>query len=783
VRLTELLYIVSGKFRAAENLIRHPKEIFMQQGRRVAEEQLTAVEIPLGQESPKPAVKPDIKFPRFQIPQTAQHLASDHRTTGQLSTSQTPVSSSQDVVLRGRKGKYQCTLYLSSTARFNLYQGTQLSSHKQVLIKEYLLPEREFNQREVQERKDQFVNATNLNFKTNGGQDFRLVLPWDSIASSKAAERSCYLITEPVPSSICLRDYVNQRGVVPTTQVREILKQVLQTLWFLHNQRVRLGNGAIQRELSHGNLNLDSLLVVNFQPLPGFKEPQLQVHVKDLGIWEQPFISPHLSALKLTSRQDLTDLGKVAVSLLTGMTLIEPVVGRSINPEINSQWIAVQDQPLKRFVRQLLGLERAPFFSAFTAREALLTLPEPQVLSSVSQPVGNKSEDSIHLPQWILVAAVLGMLGILFAIALWGVRSLKSQQSSPLISSAKTCSPDQAGASEQELPPCRLSQVVLPSRFTYAVETGGSWEYALQKTGLVGENVTLIDALRKRHRVLGQSPKPAFISPESAIAQVKSGQINFALISQLNQQPLDLGSDLIAVPVAYDGLGVFVAFSDATEQSGIPSQLKGKVSLSQLRQLYTGRVNEWTRPAELDNWAVKLYVSDDLRLVSLFEQQVLRDQEAIAAFRNLKSQGSTLGIDVRQLNAYRMFGAILQDFENDAPQLGIGFGLLSQAFGQCSVYPLAVSVGDVDEAVQSLVQNNGQPVDPTTDLCNDKGGYALDVNAFSSDHYPLTIVLEVIYPKEGDRAQAGQQFAAMLRTEEGQQLLRETGLVPIRKLP
>jgi len=130
-----------------------------------------------------------------------------------------------------------------------------------------------------------------------------------------------------------------------------------------------------------------------------------------------------------------------------------------------------------------------------------------------------------------------------------------------------------------------------------------------------------------------------------------------------------------------------------------------------------------------------------------------------------------------------MFGAILQDFENDTPQLGIGFGLLSQAFGQCSVYPLAVSVGDVGEAVQPLVQNNGQPVDPTTDLCNDKGGYALDVNAFSSDHYPLTIVLEVIYPKEGDRAQAGQQFAAMLRTEEGQQLLRETGLVPIRKLP
>jgi ABC-type phosphate transport system substrate-binding protein/serine/threonine protein kinase len=782
VRLIELFYIVSGKFREAENLIRHPKEIFMQKGQRVAEEQLTAIEVPIGTRSPKPDVKPNTELPYFQPPQTAQHLTSDHGTTRQLLVSQT-ASSSQDIILQGRKGKYQRTARLSSTAKFNLYQGNQISSHKRVLIKEYFLPEREFNQSEVQACKDQFINATNLNFKTNGGQDFRLVLPWDSIASSKSAERSCYLITEPIPNSICLRDYINQRGAVPAAQVREILKQVLQTLWFLHNQRVRLGSGAIQRELSHSNLNLDSLLVVSSHSLPGLKEPQLQVYVTDLGIWEKPFISPHLNVQKLSSSPDLTDLGKVAVSLLTGMTLIEPVIGRSINPEINSQWITIQDQPLKRFVRQLLGLERAPFFSAFTAREALLTLPEPYVLSSVSQPIDNESDGSIPLPRWILVAAVLGMLGILFAIALWGMRSLRSQQSSPLISSAKTCSSAPASAAEGELPPCRLSQVVLPSRFTYAVETGGSWEYALQKTGLVGENVALIDALRTRHRVLGQSPKPAFISSERAIAQVKSGQTNFALISQLNQQPLELGNDLIAVPVAYDGLGVFVAFSDATEQSGIPSQLKGKVSLSQLRQLYTGRVNGWTRPAALDNWAVKLYVSDDLKLVSLFEQQVLHDQEAIAAFRNLKSQGSTLGIDLSQQNAYRMFGAILQDFENDAPQLGIGFGLLSQAFGQCSVYPLAVSVRDVDAAVQPLVQNNGQPVDPTTDLCNDKGGYALDVNAFSSDHYPLTIVLEVIYPKEGDRAQAGQQFAAMLQTEEGQQLLRETGLVPIRKLP
>lgn len=778
MRLIELFYIVSGKFREAENLIRHPKEIFMQKGQRVAEEQLTAIEVPIGTRSPKP----DTESPYFQPPQTARHLTLDHGTTGQLLVGQA-TSSSQDIILRGRKGKYRRTTRLTSTAKFNLYQGTQISSHKRVLIKEYFLSEREFNQSEVQACKDQFINATNLNFKTNGGQDFRLVLPWDSIASSKSAERSCYLITEPVPHSICLRDYINQRGAVPAAQVREILKQVLQTLWFLHNQRVRLGNGAIQRELAHGNLNLDSLLVVSSHSLSGLKEPQLQVYVTDLGIWEQPFISPHLNAVKLPSSPDLTDLGKVAVSLLTGMTLIEPVIGRAINPEINSQWIAVQDQPLKRFVRQLLRLERAPFSSAFTAREALLTLPEPQVSSEVGQPVDNESEDSIDLPRWILVAVGLGMLGILFAIALWGVRSLRSQQSSPLTSSAKTCSSAQASAAEGELPPCRLSQVVLPSRFTYAVETGGSWEYALQKTGLVGENVALIDALRTRHRVLGQSPKPAFISSESAIAQIKSGQTNFALISQFNQQPLDLGTDLIAIPVAYDGLGVFVAFSDATEQSSVPSQLKGKVSLSQLRQLYTGRVNEWARPAALDNWAVKLYVSDNLRLVSLFEQQVLHDQEAIAAFRNLKSQGSTLGIDLSQWNAYRMFGAILQDFENDAPQVGIGFGLLSQALGQCSVYPLAVSVKDVDEAVQPLVQNNGQPVDPTTDLCNDKGGYALDVNAFSSDHYPLTIVLEVIYPKEGDRAQAGQQFAAMLQTEEGQQLLRETGLVPIRKLP
>ena len=81
-----------------------------------------------------------------------------------------------------------------------------------------------------------------------------------------------------------------------------------------------------------------------------------------------------------------------------------------------------------------------------------------------------------------------------------------------------------------------------------------------------------------------------------------------------------------------------------------------------------------------------------------------------------------------------------------------------------AVYPLAV--GEKGQEVQPLVQQldrQVKPIEPTTDLCDDKGSYWPDVEAFKSARYPLVYRLVVVYPKDEMRAAAGKKFADLLK--------------------
>jgi hypothetical protein len=111
----------------------------------------------------------------------------------------------------------------------------------------------------------------------------------------------------------------------------------------------------------------------------------------------------------------------------------------------------------------------------------------------------------------------------------------------------------------------------------------------------------------------------------------------------------------------------------------------------------------------------------------------------------------------------------------------IAFGKLSQVFGQCSVYPLALKEGKTD-FVHPLIQDNQQPVNPTTDLCEHKGSYFPNLQVFRDNSYPLGYPLGVVYPRDNSRPPVGAKFAEMLRTQEGQQLLSRTGLIPLYPL-
>jgi ABC-type phosphate transport system substrate-binding protein len=274
------------------------------------------------------------------------------------------------------------------------------------------------------------------------------------------------------------------------------------------------------------------------------------------------------------------------------------------------------------------------------------------------------------------------------------------------------------------------------------------------------------------------------ISNENILEEIRSKRADFALTTFIK----DLPDDMEQVEVAYDGLVVFVAFSDNKRYQSVPNALNGKITLDELREIYTTEaLTNWSPPEGISQ-KIKVYMPvDNRQAVNFFEELVFKGDPP-QQFKNLPEklirEAEEKIINQQPINESYILGQILKDFEQNQT-VGFGFGLLSRVFNQCAVYPLAL--GKKGEEVQPLVQQVGnqvKPIEPTIDLCNDKGSYWPNVEAFKSSSYPLIYRLVVVYPKKDKtQALAGKKFAELLKTDEGQRLLSEAGLVSLRTLP
>jgi ABC-type phosphate transport system substrate-binding protein len=362
--------------------------------------------------------------------------------------------------------------------------------------------------------------------------------------------------------------------------------------------------------------------------------------------------------------------------------------------------------------------------------------------------------------------AILALLGLVAAaIWWWGLR-------------------EKAIAVRNEHMLCCIKDVsgIPTGKFTYTAERNGIWTYVLQQENLIEKNKTLEAELERRRPQLKLTylPEP---TGEEAIAKVRREQVDFAITSLVD----DLTYDVEAQEFAYDGLVVFVAFSYERRDNTLPKILNGRITLEQLRQLYTGKITNWKDLGGPD-LPVRLYMPTETEMVRIFEQRVLKSEESIAQFRELwqaqaRSDNSIIAQPtdkIIQLSTLATLRTVLRDFEDEKIG-GIGFGPLSKVFGQCSVYPLAIA--DANKSpIQPLSQDIGQPIDPATDLCNKKGSYRPNIEVFQTRSYPLAYPLAVIYPRDNSRPPVGRKFAEILKTQESQQLLSKTGLVPLQPL-
>ena len=686
-------------------------------------------------------------------------------------------------------GKYQIIRFLGDRGRGRLYEANVLPEGQPCVIKEYFLPKKYFTAQEAKQRWDYLRQRAKVELADQKKMDFRLIFPIDVISNQTVNDEltpeSCYLVT-PGKLDACdtLRKYLGEKGAMNEKQVGHLLQQVLQTLNFLHTQKFRLPSGLILNGLAHGNLSLDSILIAP-------QEQEFLIYLCDLELWEGLFVwfldseaaktEPSEIKIDLSSIPSLTDnlikadlkqLGRVCIYLLSGedpeLASGQPHGAKDPEPLPTENSSQLQD-----FIS---GLIQGHFPSADYALQKLLDVlrePEedrekPQTPESVKELEGKWTK----LFPFLLVGSVLVLLlGLIVGIA-------KSRQKQILPS---------------QFLPCCINQVpdMSSGYFSYTAEQNSTWDYILkQKKVIVNHDILTKQRDPKKQPKLKHLTYKSVDSSKKAIAKVRLAEADFAIA------PLEssLRYELRAEKFAYDGLVVFVPFSYAQTKNSLPKKLKGKISLENLRKLYTDVDNKYKSWQDLDknlpNIPIHLYIPTSEEAVRIFEQRVLTDKQAISAFKKLRPKAppkkselescpntDTISQKITQLDTIPMLRRVLEEFY-DCNIGSIGFDTNIKVFGQCSVYPLALSTNN-SKPVSPLIQDN-KPITPEIDLCYDKGSYQPNIEAFISQSYPLAYPLVVIYPQDNRRQDPGKKFAYLLRTVEAQRLLKKVGLIPLK---
>lgn len=686
------------------------------------------------------------------------------------------------------QNQYEIVAFLGQRGNGRLYEATNLSNQSCCVLKEYVLPRQTFNFDQISERREAFTQRSGINLADGRSQNFRLVMPVEAIVPSLSSPERYFLVYgDEFTATTSLKQFLENKSPLPFATIRNILSQILQSLEFMHQQQFRWISGQVQSGLLHGNLNLDSILVAE-------QNPGLLVYLCDFHFWESLFTSPLDPQCRPAIAQDLQAVGKIAQSLTTTSKDMQQSLGttpieRQLRPDLSPA-----DQ---QFIQRLTGELDPPFKTSEQARQALLSLPPiPELdrpLSPVTtpQPIPTRPFQFHWWMALVFAYLFIGSAGI-------GWLYLRAQTKPSLV---------------KEHIPCCIDQVanVPTGPVMFLAEKQGTWDFLYTQPHLLKRDTTLQRELNQAQALLQSwQYQPMLVSQDmlaanqpEAYGQKVMALLNGETANLINTNPADdidpsfiitnhaddIDPSFGVKPFAYNGIAVFVSFGYAQRENSLPRRLKGKITLKQLRGLYTGQITNWQELGG-PNRPVKVYFPDQDGLLRIFERKVLVDASSIAAFRKrIAAQGRTSKRTPNQRCVGSFCGfssttlqlrAVIEDFE-DRDSFSIGFDELNKVMNQCSVYPLALAENG-KAAISPLRLNNHQPVTPTTDLCNAKASYSVNNQALQNQTYPLTFSLNVVYARDNRHQPAGQTFVNILKTQETQCWLQQIGLVPYRKM-
>lgn len=630
----------------------------------------------------------------------------------------------------GEQGTYRVEQSLGQRGISRGYRATVSGLDIPITLREYLLPDRYFTPRDQRQWQDIFLNQVGLTLADGRSQDLRIIVPLEAIAA--IGEDRAYLLLPIEDQCPSLNDLLSFREPFTAAEVYQVLRQVLQTLVGLHQQRYALSPGRIQTGIVHGNIRLSSLLWVE-------QGAEWFIYLTDFARWEESFNPLVMTVPEHIPQEDLAGLGAVAFELLTSHLV--DASGQPLNPRVDSHWPGV-DPLLKAFIQRLLG-HTLPFATAHEAYQALLRLPPEPVISALAPPT--MVTVAPRRRWWLRLLLLLLGLGtvVLVGRLLWML--LRPQ---PVAETPPPCCFEAVGAVPQ-------------GTFTYTALAGDGWEQVLNapgpETALPLMEQLAVDQPNFQLTYLASG------SVEAALDNVRSHQADFALLPLFQPLPIDMAAETIA----YDGLAVVVAFSYQGRPQGLPDQLQGQLSLANVRDLYQGQITTWQQVEPALSLPVQLYVNPSPTTQAAIQHLIWPSGEPSLAAPT-------------SLDSLPMLRRIIRDFEI-AGVGSIGITPLSSIVGQCSVYPLAIA-GATPEASQPFRRDDGQALSPSVDLCGTKGVYQINPEALRTPTYPLAYPLAVVYRRDNRLPPIGAKFAALLLTDEGQAYLQQANLTAATSL-
>jgi phosphate transport system substrate-binding protein len=374
------------------------------------------------------------------------------------------------------------------------------------------------------------------------------------------------------------------------------------------------------------------------------------------------------------------------------------------------------------------------FQSPELSRQEPLIPAQPPLQTTVTRASQDRYLLWGEVPKWLPIVLGIGLIGLLTAFAAyWGSRQAidRITQGEPQRQAD--------GKTFQS-----IASNVPQGLFSY----GGSTSWALIREQVWPKLETIAPDFQLRYtESLKESP-----GSNTGIKMLLAGDLDFAVSSRSLRKAeyadaQQRGFTLVQYPVAIDGIAIVVH----------PSVEIPGLTLDQLRQIYTGEVTNWSElgGADLSIQAFSRQPQES-GTANYFQENVLQDQP----FGPEVTYFTTTTAAIRQLRETP--GAI---YYSSAPTV----------ITQCQV--TTVPIGKTKNSWTLPYQRASQTL-PSRCL-NQRN--QVDVDAFKASQYPLTRKLYVIAKQDNTPAgQAGEAYAKLLLTEQGQEAIARAGFLRIR---